>query len=152
LSLPDVVARNGLSDVYAAQWFVGRHGNKWRYDHTRRLWMKFHEPLWRPEGPGEIKRLLIACAQEFQRHAQMIQDSTARDKALGFGKFWQTQPGLSRIATVAQSLEPIAVDGSAWNRDPWLVGCPNGVIDLRTGSLRNGAGDHHISLSLGVPF
>ena len=32
----------------------------------------------------------------------------------------------------------LAIQGGEWDRDPWLLGVENGVIDLRTGELRRG--------------
>jgi putative DNA primase/helicase len=39
---------------------------------------------------------------------------------------------------LASSMEPIATKDDAWDPDPFLLGCENGVVDLRTGVLRPG--------------
>jgi len=40
---------------------------------------------------------------------------------------------------------PIDCKGDQFNQNPWLLGCPNGVVDLRTGRLRPGRPDDFIS-------
>ncbi|HET8913437.1 MAG TPA: phage/plasmid primase, P4 family [Ktedonobacteraceae bacterium] len=32
----------------------------------------------------------------------------------------------------------ICIKGESWDTNPWLLACPNGVVDLRTGSCREG--------------
>jgi putative DNA primase/helicase len=43
---------------------------------------------------------------------------------------------LQAMLQIARSLPPIAVCAESFNRDPWLLNCLNGTIDLRTGKLR----------------
>ncbi|MFZ7126393.1 MAG: DNA primase family protein [Desulfobacterales bacterium] len=40
--------------------------------------------------------------------------------------------------------QPLAIKGDELDQDPWLLGCANGVIDLRTGELRDGRPDDWI--------
>ncbi len=49
-------------------------------------------------------------------------------------------------------VRPIADAGRDWDGDPWVLGAPNGVIDLRTGQLREGRRDDRITMSAGVPY
>lgn len=42
------------------------------------------------------------------------------------------------VEFAATSGEWLAIGGTEWDADPWLLGCANGVIDLRTGTLRPG--------------
>ena len=32
----------------------------------------------------------------------------------------------------------LGISGDEWDADPWVLGCPNGVVDLKTGELRPG--------------
>ena len=146
------VANNGLTDTYQARRFVAKHGHEWRFDHTRKKWLRFHDPLWRPEEPGDLTRTLIACAQEFQVEARRIRDNETREKALRWAKYLESDTGLRKVRTVAQDLEPCAVDATAWNRDPWLLGAPNGIIDLKHGRLLQAGNDAHVTRSVGVAF
>jgi putative DNA primase/helicase len=53
---------------------------------------------------------------------------------------------------LARSEEGIADAGNDWNRDPMLLAVPNGVIDLRTGRLRDGKPEDRINLHSPVPY
>jgi putative DNA primase/helicase len=56
------------------------------------------------------------------------------------------------MLTLAQSEKPIADDGSKWDNDPWLLGVVNGVVDLKTGSLRPGKPNDCITLHSAIAF
>ena len=42
--------------------------------------------------------------------------------------------------------------GDEWDPDPWLLGCENGIVDLRTGALRDGRPEDLITRSTGLPY
>jgi len=52
----------------------------------------------------------------------------------------------------ATSAEWLAVTGEVWDRDPWLLGCANGVVDLRTGTLRPGEPGDYIQAVIPTNF
>jgi len=47
---------------------------------------------------------------------------------------------------------PLCVTGSEWDTDPWLVGCKNGVIDLKTGEHRAGQPGDYIKTTAPVEW
>ena len=53
---------------------------------------------------------------------------------------------------IASSMEPITTRGEAWDPDPWVLGCRNGVVELRTGTLRPGRPEEMISRSTGIAY
>lgn len=59
---------------------------------------------------------------------------------------------LNAMLSLAKSEHPIADVGDNWDNDPYLLGVANGVVDLRTGTLRNGRREDKISLNTGVRF
>ncbi|MBF0541483.1 MAG: hypothetical protein HQK91_08555 [Nitrospirae bacterium] len=38
----------------------------------------------------------------------------------------------------------LGISGDEWDNNSWVIGCPNGVLDLKTGQLRNGKPDDYI--------
>jgi len=56
------------------------------------------------------------------------------------------------LLALAQSELPIADKGDGWDVDPWLLGVLNGVVDLRTGELRDGRAEDRITMRAGVAF
>ncbi len=48
---------------------------------------------------------------------------------------------------VARSLPELSTTVDEWDRDIWLLGTPNGVVDLKTGQLRDGRPEDRITKS-----
>ncbi len=141
-----------LTDAYQAERFAETFGENLRFDHQRRLWLVYREPVWTADERGEVDRLAIQAARSLHANAKTIPDSTNRGKALQSAKFWQSAPGVARVLTLAKSQPPIATSANDWNRDPWLLGTPSGVIDLKTGERRDSCRHEMVSLSLQVPY
>ena len=53
---------------------------------------------------------------------------------------------------LAQSEPPLSVTGDDWDSDPWSFGVKNGVVDLRTGTLRNGQPNDLITKTSPWPY
>lgn len=63
-------------------------------------------------------------------------------------KIWNLRKYDERKKVLKSSLsceKPISIRGIEFDTDPWLWGCPNGVMDLRTGHFRDGMPDDFIS-------
>jgi putative DNA primase/helicase len=56
------------------------------------------------------------------------------------------------MLALAQNILPISDAGDAWDLDPWLLGVPNGVVDLKTGTLRAGRPEDRITMRARVAF
>ena len=53
---------------------------------------------------------------------------------------------------MASKMKSMSVSHSDFNIEPWLLGCKNGVIDLKNGTFRPGEPSDMISISTGVEF
>lgn len=83
-----------------------------------------------------------------QRHALMaVNKLTSEVLALNpdnenRGKLWkaltyfQSARGLGNALKVATALPEMIAAHDEWDADPWALNCSNGVVDLRTGALR----------------
>ena len=52
---------------------------------------------------------------------------------------------VAKIASLARSNPEQASRVDQWDRDDWLLGTPDGVVDLRTGNLRSGRPEDYIT-------
>lgn len=146
-------ATNGpVNDVYPttesgdAEFFTARNGELTRYDHRRDRWLLFDHHIWVPQTNGEVERLALESVRARQRAAE---GSKERLKWAAGGESRNRQLNLLALA---QNMLPIADAGDKWDLDPWLLGAQNGVIDLRTGTLREGLPDDRITMRVRVSF
>lgn len=60
---------------------------------------------------------------------------------------------IESVLSLAQKKSRISVQTSkGWDANPWLLGTPNGVVDLRTGVLRPGQPEDQITKQVGVKY
>ena len=75
-----------------------------------------------------------------------------RDSALKWAMRSEGRYSIESTLALADDMTGIRVDTAEWDKDPWLLGVPNGVVDLRTGLLRQGQQEDQITKHAGVAF
>lgn len=86
------------------------------------------------------------------KDATAIDDPDARQKAVTWALGSESRSRLDALLYLAQAEHPIADTGERWDVDPMVLGVPNGVIDLYTGTLRAGRREDRLTMSAAVPF
>lgn len=123
----------GETDV--ARRFAAAHEGALVYDHDDRRWFVWSGSIWaKDSNASAMERVKRFIEGERQR---TLQDND--DKALSKVKF------VRAVEELARSDPRMAVHGAMWDADPWLIGTPGGVVDLRTGQVRPGDPKEYIS-------
>ena len=138
---PESVAeesRDHLTELGAADRFTRLHGARVRYDHRRDRWLLWEGHRWRPDADTAVSRLAFTFARQWQREAVEVKDSHERQAVARFTLALERRTLLANMLFLARSLKPIADAGDEWDLDPWLLGTPSGVVDLKTGACRPG--------------
>jgi putative DNA primase/helicase len=149
---PSEDAPDRLTEAGAAERFCRLHGEDVRFDHQRQRWLLWRGHRWQPDEDEHIIRLGLEFARLWQRGALEIADLQRREATVKAAMRLERRPALDSMLRFAAALRPIADTGTDWDRDPWLLGTPNGVIDLRTGQLRDGRREDRITMNVGVPY
>lgn len=120
-----------------AEMFAGRLV----FDHAEGRWYIWGN-YWRPDTTREVYSLVanrlapqyLHAAAEAQRleDVQLAKDFVKRAAAL------RTRKRIENVLFLAAAHPDIALTGEEWDRNPWLLGVENGVIDLKTGDMRPG--------------
>lgn len=140
------------TDTRHAEGFAARYGDVVRFDHRRKRWYFWEAPCWRPDADQAVLRLAMEYARERQRAALDIVDAERRGRAFRDALKLETRQKIDAMLTLARAVLPIADAGDRWDADPWLLACPNGVVDLKTGMLRAGRPEDRLTHLAGVPF
>jgi putative DNA primase/helicase len=120
-------------DSVATQ-FIEQHGDKLRFCHSRGRWLHWKGNYW------EINNTHLAFHWARELARQLAEDQNKRNRikiestgfATGVEKFARHDPAVARTL-----LE--------FDRDAWLLGTPEGTVDLRNGQLSPGRKDDGIS-------
>lgn len=146
-----------------ASLYQSLHRDKLVYDHLQSEWYSFQDHYWQKdiEGCSTAKiQIVIDCyKKEAQKQFLLKKQSEKKqekDQAkyhnkiqkLLFGriKALQTVRRKSAVLNLASKLnsKPLSITGIEWDTDPWLLGCPNGVLNLKTGTFRPGEPEDYI--------
>jgi putative DNA primase/helicase len=149
----DPTVAEALTDASHAQRFAETYGRiQVVHNHRRNVWLIYEEPLWRVDTDGAIYRIVLDFVRARQASALEVADRKLKERILKFTIAAESKPNLDRLVSLAKNFPPIADAGDQWDRDDWLTGAPNGVLDWRTGRLRAGDPADRITKSLGVQF
>ena len=149
----DPLIAEALTDASHAQRFAETYGVDIKYDHRRGHWLVYEDPCWRIDNDGAIYRHALKFVRARQASALDIVDRKLKEKVLKFTIAAESKPALDKLVSLAKNFPPIADAGDGWDADPWLTAAkPNGVLDWRTGTLRQGDPSDRITRSLGVAF
>lgn len=140
------------SDAGNGEYFARLYGDRVRYDHRRNRWLVWGGQWWRDDDTRAVRRLAKEAARERYGHATTITNLQERSAEARFAIGSESRQRLDAMLVQAQSEPPIADAGDRWDADPWLLGVANGVVDLRTGTLRAGSPDDRITLHTDVAF
>ena len=148
------VARSDHGDIRNARFF----GDMWRdrlvFVHGRKQWLEWRDGRWRQCDQGEeftsakeACRALFAAAGEVlavepEKAQRLVQDA-ARAAML---------PRIKAMLELAQSEPGMSVASDQLDANPYLLGVSNGVVDLRTGTLRSNEPDLYITRYCNADF
>jgi putative DNA primase/helicase len=112
------------------------------YDHSASQWYQWKGSYWEQDKTGYVYHLISRrVAPQYLRAAaelgaggldKISEEMVKRAAAL------RNKKRMDNVLYLAARHPEIALSGEEWDADPWVLGCPNGVIDLRTGDLRQG--------------
>lgn len=118
-----------LTEQAAMRQFIELHGNDLRYNHTSGRWLVWKDHYWCVDGTD----LAFDWALQLARAIPQPDRDTHKIKFAG------------AIERAARAQREVATEQSEWDADPWLLGTPDGTVDLRTGELRGGKRSDMIS-------
>jgi putative DNA primase/helicase len=114
-------ANPGPSEDAVALAFCEKFRGRFAFDHTSRVWMEYDGARWKPDHTCVV----FDTARRFVRELSAL----APHPNLGRIKF------ADAVERAARTDRRMAVSHAVWDRDPWLLGVPGGVINLRSGEM-----------------
>lgn len=114
-----------LTEDQAALDFAERHVNDLRFDHHAGKWFRWTDSHWRKDET-------LFAFSETRDHVRELsrgqkQRVIASASKIGFA---------GAVERGARADQRLAATQATWDRDPLLLGTPDGTVDLRTGVLR----------------
>ncbi len=122
-----------ITEDAAALAFSEAFDRRFVHDHTEQTWFYWAGDRWLRDTTS----LAFDEARGFCRGLR--EDAEKPSKSLSKMSF------VNAVVTAAKADRRMAVSHELWDRDGWLLGVPGGVVDLRSGELREGQPGDFIS-------
>lgn len=139
--MPDLASLNeavkGPTETDVAAGLVKLYAGKLVYCHTAARWHLYDGAAWR-EDQAEIGRHIVS---EYVAHVRSMFNGETKLAGASF---------IRNVESLARSHPALSAHNGMWDRDPWLLGTPGGVVDLRTGRVIPGAPGQFIRRLAGV--
>lgn len=136
--MPVITDSSEVTEDRAAEHFAAIYRDRLAYCHSAGCWYEYDGSIWRqhktPLAFHYSRELLRTLSQNLKSPGQFQKTRFA----LGVEKFAQADPIFSRTS-------------EHWNPDPYLLGTPDGTVDLRTGRLRTSMPSDRINRATAVP-
>lgn len=139
-----------------------------RFVPERRMWLWWDGERWTPDTYGTFAQAAaLQVAEHYHRQALEVRKQSERqglddkerkriDQAAASIEKWATQcrnkKAIDSMLTLAKGDARFALAVSELDRDPWLFGVDNGVVDLRHGTLRDACRDDYVTRRAPVAF
>lgn len=126
-------------DVDQAQWLAEELGNTIRFNHATKVWHRWlpESNTWAVDKQQDVENRVI----ELVRNRAAMLSQAPDEKALAALKMVRKMFDVTRVNNaldVLATMPGYKTDGQDWDTEPYLLGCLNGVVDLRTGKFVRG--------------
>jgi putative DNA primase/helicase len=118
--LPGAITQHGTALVFADRW-----AETMQFCHDTGKWYDWNDIYWKPE----------TTKLAFHR-SRMICETVSANSGRAEFKEVRKRSFIGAVEGIAQTDRRIATTAKRWDQDPFLLGTPEGTLDLRTGLLR----------------
>lgn len=129
-----------FTDLGNAERFVHQHARDVRYCAIHKTWYIWDDGRrWKEDAAGRIYHLARRTVRSIPMEADNFPDGDPRRaEVLKWAAKSESKDRVKAMVELAQYDPAIVIEPQQFDRDPWLLNCLNGTLDLKTGKL----GDH----------
>jgi phage/plasmid-associated DNA primase len=147
------------TDAGNAELFAHLYGDRVRYDHLQSRWLiwDIDRKRWTVDTARRVRTFAIEAARRRLRAAQELattddDENPRHRKEMAWALKSESRLFLDAMLELAKSMPKVSDPGTKWDTDPFVLGVANGLVDLRTGRLRDERPDDRIVKHSSVRF
>jgi P4 family phage/plasmid primase-like protien len=125
-----------LTDSGNAERLVGLYGRDFRYVYAWSKPIVWDGTKWGMNNQYLVEQFTKDTARSILTDALKIEDDDERDAIIAWAKGSESATRRQAMLRLAHSEPGIPIEPTDLDKNPWLLNCVNGVLDLRTGNLR----------------
>ena len=123
-----------------------------RYCYPAKKWFIWDGARWQEDNAGVMARAAKKVAEQVRALAARASEETARRQLLQWARQSQSVGEQEAMLKQARSEPGIAIQPEDFDRDPWLLGLPNGTLELKTRTFRPARPEDYITKVCGVEY
>lgn len=136
-----------MTDLGNAERLADACGATLRYAEDRQQWLAWRAPAWRRGDTGTVYRAAAGTVRAIANEAAELDDTpmidpltgktkpSDRQRMLAHGVKSESRGAQDNMIALAGHVPPISCVAADFDRDPWLLNTPSGIIDLRDGAV-----------------
>lgn len=139
-----------LTDMGNAERFVDRYQDELAYCQGRGGWQAWSGKHWEVDSDCHVTRRAKAVVRSLREEAKEASDPALKGRIEKHARASETLNRINSLVGLAR--DELAVPGGNFNREPFLLTCENGAIDLRTGKLLPHSPKHRLTTLAPVTY
>jgi len=149
---PSKVEEIHETDLGNALRLVRLHGKDLHYCHPWGKWLVWDGRRWAKDATAEVVRRAKDTIRRIYAEASSEPDEERRKALAKHALKSESEARIRAMLALAESEPGVPVLPEDLDRDPWLLNCQNGTLDLRTGELRPHRREDLITRIIPVPY
>lgn len=139
-----------LTDLGNSERFVQQHREIVRYVYAWRTWLIWDGRRWARDPGDGVARLMKQTVKAFYRDVAAAHTAEERAKLFAHAVRSESEAGIRHALELAKS--DLAITPEQLDRDPWLLNCPNGTLELKTRTLREHRRSDYLTKLTAAPY
>lgn len=136
---------SGSEDYRQAEWLAQRMRQEWKYDHTAKRWHHFDGIRW---APDETDQVHYAVREQARRALKDARGESELKRLFALLQWPAQERALKALAT----FPGYGTNGDEWDSDPYLLGTPSGIVDLRLNAIIPAVPEQNVTKTTTVKF
>jgi len=140
-----------FTELGNADRFIRDQAKDVRYCSKMKTWFYWDGMRW-VEDPNETEIVNKAISTVLAIPQEVQTNPAQKKEILVHAQRSQNYSRIQATVKLARSYKNIQIDPDRFDADPWLINCPNGVLDLRRGVLMPHDRNYFMTLCTGVEY
>lgn len=141
-----------LTDLGNSQRFLARNAADVRFVPAWKKWLIWRDGRWAVDEVREVYRKGIETVKEIWKEIGAAESADAKADLVKHAMRSEGEPRIRALLAIAENAAAVVVRPDDLDRDPWLIGLRNGVLNLQTGEFRDAKREDLITKSCGTKF
>lgn len=125
-----------LTDVGNAERFVAMFRDSVKYCSIYKKWFIWNGRFWEQDDTGKIITFAIACIRNIINEANLLPEGDKRKALIQHSLKSESSGKLKAMLEIASGMSELTITSEDMDKNPWLLNCENGTINLKTGKLQ----------------